>query len=372
MIRNKQAHLIYHADCHPGMTGKQNEDRFGVSAFLGGWNDRTPSLLAVLCDGIGGHRAGEVAAEMGVSLITEGVAAAEQEKPLRTLDKAIGRASAAIYNASQTDQGRVGMGTTCACAWIIGDKLYTANLGDSRIYLLRKGHFIQLTTDHTWIQEALDAGLISEEERSDNHPNAHVIRRYLGSKDVPEPDFRLWYFEGEDDEAALGNQGLRLKPNDIILLCSDGLTDLVSDPEIRDVLETQSLTDAPETLIEMSNSRGGHDNITVVLLKVPSKGGSWFGKRRRRRWVIGLVTTLAVLALLIGGALAGRRWWRGKLQAIESPAQTETIQISPTQELWTSTPSQYPTASPTMEVEKTEPGTPEPSITPWPTDIITP
>ena len=371
MIRNQQAHLNYHAGTHPGMTGKQNEDRFGVAAFLGGWNDRMPSLLAVLCDGIGGHRAGEVAAEMGVSLITESVAAEELDKPLRTLQKAIERASEAIYHASQTDRGRVGMGATCACAWVIGDRLYTANLGDSRIYLLRKGHFIQLSTDHTWIQEAIDAGIISEEGIG-NHPNAHVIRRYLGSKEAPEPDFRLWYFAGEDDKAALANQGLRLKQGDIILLCSDGLTDLVSDPEIQTVLETRPLADAPEVLIEMANTRGGHDNTTVVLLQVPKKGAGWFGRRRNRRWAIGCVTTLAVLALLVGGALAGRRWWRNKLQERETPNQTETVEVTPTQEPWTATPTLFPTASPTLETENRDAQTPQPSITPWPTDTVSP
>ncbi len=371
MIRNQQAHLLYHAGSHPGMTGKQNEDRFGVAAFLGGWNDRMPSLLVVLCDGIGGHRAGEVAAEMGVSLITESVAAEETDKPLRTLEKAINRASEAIYHASQTDRGRVGMGATCACAWIIGDRLYTANLGDSRIYLLRKGHFIQLTTDHTWVQEAIDAGLISEEGVG-NHPNAHVIRRYLGSRDVPEPDFRLWYFAGEDDEAALSNQGLRLRPGDILLLSSDGLTDLVTDPEIQTVLETQALAEAPEALIEMANGRGGHDNITVVLLQVPRKGNGWFGRKRRRQWAIGCVTTLAVLALLTVGALVGRQWWRNKLQEMETPGQADTLEVPPTKELWTSTPSLLPTVSPTVEVENGEAETPQPSITPWPTDTASP
>jgi protein phosphatase len=371
MIRNQQAHLIYHAASHPGMTGKQNEDRFGVTAFLGGWNDRTPSVLAVLCDGIGGHRAGEVAAEMGVSLITESVGAEEPDKPLRTLEKAIHRASEAIYHASQTDQGRVGMGATCACAWVIGDRLYTANLGDSRIYLLRKGHFLQLSTDHTWVQEAIDAGLISEETIG-NHPNAHVIRRYLGSKEMAEPDFRLWYFAGEDDEAALENQGLRLRRGDMLLLCSDGLTDLVADSEIQTLLETHPLENAPEALIGMANERGGHDNITVVLLQVPRKGNGWFGRKRKRQRTIGCVTALVVLALLVGGALIGRQWWRKRLQGTETPSQAATVEVSPTEEPWTSTPSLFPTATPTAENEDREAETPQPSITPWPTDTVSP
>ncbi len=199
-----------------------------------------------------------------------------------------------------------------------------------------------------------------------------MIRRYLGSRDVPEPDFRLWYFAGEDDEAALSNQGLRLRPGDILLLSSDGLTDLVTDPEIQTVLETQALAEAPEALIEMANGRGGHDNITVVLLQVPRKGNGWFGRKRRRQWAIGCVTTLAVLALLTVGALVGRQWWRNKLQEMETPGQADTLEVPPTKELWTSTPSLLPTVSPTVEVENGEAETPQPSITPWPTDTASP
>lgn len=364
MIRTQQAHLIFYAASHPGRAGKQNEDRFGVTAFLGGRHDRVPSLLAVLCDGIGGHRAGEVAAEMGVNLITEGVAVADLRQPLRTLEEAIGRASAAIYQASQADQGRAGMGATCACAWVIADRLYTANLGDSRIYLLRQGHILQLTTDHTWIQEALDAGLIMDGQGGE-HPNAHVIRRYLGSKGTPEPDFRLWFFEGEDDQAALANQGLLLQPDDIILLCSDGLTDLVADAEVRAILETAPLADAPATLIEMANARGGHDNITVILLQMPPKesGG-------RRRWVIGCGAALGVTALLLAAGLLGWRWRQGRLDATEPPAQTETLPAAPTETPWAATPTLAPTASPTADDALIEGAPLQPSITPWPTDTI--
>ncbi len=111
----------------------------------------------------------------------------------------------------------------------------------------------------------MDAGII-DAESGNGHPNAHIIRRYLGSKTPPEPDFRLWFFEGEDDEAARGNQGLQLLPKDLILLCSDGLTDLVDDNTIRDVLLHKKLDKVPDILIGMANEQGGHDNITVVLL----------------------------------------------------------------------------------------------------------
>jgi protein phosphatase len=361
------------------MTGKQNEDRYRVTAFMDGRRGKTPSVLAVLCDGIGGHRAGEVAAEMGVSIITDVVAHGDDRCPLAALTEAISQASAAIYEASQADLSRSGMGATCACAWVIGDRLYTANLGDSRIYLLREGHFVQLTTDHTWIQEALDAGIIADGE-GENHPNAHVIRRYLGSKGAPEPDLRLWFFDGEDDEAARANQGLRLRPDDLLLICSDGLTDLVGDDEIRQVLETQDLNAAPDILIGMANERGGHDNTTVVLLKAPAKARLLAGRGGKRRWMIGCVALLAVVSVVIAMALAGLRlgWWR--VAPAEPPSVTEAVTdtfpgedvpqaVTPTTGLATvtSTPTQT-----SVDGEPAGPGSAGPSITPWPTDTPAP
>lgn len=372
MIKTEKSPLQIEASSHPGMTGKQNEDWYGVTAFKTDDRGKKPSVLAVLCDGIGGHRAGEVAAEMGVTIVTEIIAASEGRHPIKTLSEAITQASAAIYAASQADQGRLGMGATCACAWVIGDKLYTANLGDSRIYLLREGHLIQLSTDHTWVQEALDAGVISDGEGND-HPNAHVIRRYLGSKGTPDPDFRLWFFEGEDDDAAKANQGLRLRPNDLILLCSDGLTDLVSDDEIRIVLESEDLAKAPEILIGMANERGGHDNITVVLLKTPSGKARFSGTNWKRRWVTGCLVVLALASVLITVGLVGLRWWRGRSPAVETPVVTESFQVDTATDLWTSTIEMTPTPTTTQETSSpSEFGSPQPSITPWPTDTPKP
>lgn len=322
MIKTEHAYLRVAAESHPGISGKQNEDRFGVTAFDAVGPELESSVLAVLCDGIGGHRAGEVAAEMGVRLITDAVAASEGSHPIETLSEAIVNAGQAVYVASQADHGRAGMGATCACAWAIGDRLYTANLGDSRIYLLRKGLFIQLTTDHTWIQEAMDAGIITE-ETGNGHPNAHIIRRYLGSKQPSEPDFRLWFFEGEDDEAALANQGFQLLPQDIILLCSDGLTDLVGDDAIRDVILHKKFGRVPQVLIDMANERGGHDNITVVLLEAPRNLGKPKGARRRK-WIMGCITVLAVLSFLLASALAVLHLWTNRQEATATASATVT------------------------------------------------
>jgi PPM family protein phosphatase len=372
MIKSEKAHLIVRASSHPGMTGKKNEDRFGVSAFQTKEKHGQPVVLAVLCDGIGGHRAGEVAAEMGVDIITEHIAQSGGQKPLKTMKEALALASDAIFKMASEDQGRSGMGTTCACALVIDDRLYTTNLGDSRIYLLRDKNLIQLSTDHTWIQEALEAGIIEEEDISD-HPNAHVIRRYLGAKTTPQADFRMWVFEGEDDDDALKNQGFRLEPEDTLLLCSDGLTDLVKDEEIKAILRGHDPQKAPEKLIAMANERGGHDNITVIVMKVPDNKRP-FRKRPKTNFVIGCLIVFMVVSVLITTILLGIRW-RNQLQAVtatETPAPTVThIRIqktaTPTQPYF---PSATPEGLPTEESFGNQ--DPQASLTPWPTDTQNP
>jgi len=260
------------------------------------------------------------------------------------------------------------MGTTCALTWVIDDRLYTANLGDSRIYLLRKGHFVQLSTDHTWVQEALDAGILMDTE-GESHPNAHVIRRYLGSKKAPEPDFRLWFFEGEQGKDALANQGFKLESNDTILLCSDGLTDLVSDDEIRHVLQSTPQPEAPNALIGMANQRGGHDNITVVLLSVPPPQKPSVVTKRKRRLVTGCLITLVFISLLVTALVWGLRLRRETLDLTRttSPGITETVGEEVLGIPSTKTNTLTPTM--TLVVERTvKTISPAPTRTPWPTN----
>lgn len=368
MINTKPSQVVIEAASHPGLSGKKNEDRYRVRSFSVGAQKQTPSVLAVLCDGIGGHRAGEVAAEMGVSIITEALVVSDVHDPLNAMEAAITKASDAIFQASQSQGGRIGMGATCAVAWLIGERLYTANLGDSRIYLLREGHLLQLTTDHTWIQEALDAGVISESVR-ETHPNAHVIRRYLGSKIPPKPDFRLWYFEDEGDQEALENQGLKIKIGDIVLLCSDGLTDLVSDEEIRAVIKGTDLKKVPDALIDMANRRGGHDNTTVVVMGYPRKPGKEATGARRRRWLLSCLGALVLVSVLVTAVFLGLRTWTGILEARETsqPTVTYTLVIEVRTIQTTSTPTMTitPTLTPVLS-------SPQPSITPWPTHTTWP
>jgi protein phosphatase len=292
------------------MSGKLNEDAFLLTPFLLNGRRAVPTVLAIVSDGIGGHRAGEVAARMTVEGIAAAVKAAPpQGLPAETLRDAIIQASDQIYHQAEAEPEQRGMGATCACAWVVGNRLYTAWVGDSRIYLARAGSIFQLTTDHTWIQEAIENGSITAEQAR-SHPNAHVIRRYLGSKAPVLPDLRMRLKVVESDAQAEANQGLLLLPGDQILLCSDGLTDLVGENELLTALQAASQgpaapTEAVDQLIGLANERGGHDNITVIVLQAPESlagfnaaDGSILGMARAR--FFSLVGVILLTMVLIG------------------------------------------------------------------------
>jgi serine/threonine protein phosphatase PrpC len=287
MIRSSLPHVHVAALSHAGMSGKNNEDRYAISSFLLSKEDPRPAILAVVSDGIGGHLAGEIAAELAVNYITAGVAESNGKKPVRILETAIQNASQSIASHSAGNDDENGMGATCACVWIIENKLYTAYVGDSRIYLLR-GKFIQrLTIDHTWVQEAYEKGIITAEQMHD-HPNLHVIRRYLGGIRLPDVDFRLRIDDAESNEESENNQGFHLEPGDTILLCSDGLTDLVWDDEIQKIIRSKKdMKLAAEALVNLANERGGHDNITVVIMSTPKLEETVQKKRSILDWILG-------------------------------------------------------------------------------------
>jgi serine/threonine protein phosphatase PrpC len=370
MIAAGRAHLHVTAVTDPGLRGKSNEDRFAVSAKA----HPIPSLLAIIADGVGGHRAGEVAAEMAVETISRLVAESDAAQPTQILSQALAHASQLIYAQSKRDLAQTGMGTTAVCAWIIGDRLYTAAAGDSRLYLLRSGVLQRLTTDHTWVQEALDHGTLSPEGVRD-HPNAHVIRRYLGAKHPLRPDLRLRLHPDESDAQAEANQGLRLLPGDRLLLCSDGLTDLVDDAEMLAALSTDSPTkEALNGLVALANERGGHDNITILTLEMPAQPPAKKLPRPSRRLVLSLVIGAALLAALVLLAILGWYLLRagGPLGATITPSapasltapalETQPALITtpqPTLALPTATRARSTTPSPTQLLA---------TYTPWPTN----
>ncbi|MGB7874696.1 MAG: PP2C family serine/threonine-protein phosphatase [Anaerolineales bacterium] len=365
MIRTDRAHLNVAAQTHAGMTGKNNEDRYAITSFQAGEDDLTPVLFAIVADGIGGHRAGEVAAELAVNHISQAVAESDTQRPKKILERAIHEASEAIADHASASSDQKGMGATCACVLVIGDKLYTATVGDSRIYLLREGRIQQLTTDHTWVQEAIEKSILTPEQARD-HPNVHVIRRYLGSPDPPEVDFRLRLYDSEADALAEGNQGMQIRYGDTLLICSDGLTDLVWNDEIAEIIRAKSsLKAAAQQLIDTANQRGGHDNTTIVLINVPRNVKlSVPQKTNWRPWIIGggitLLLVLAFASVLTVNLL--------RATVFATPTSTFTPSLVPSLTL-TQTPTVPPIPTETLTMT---PAPLEPTYTPWPTNTEIP
>lgn len=355
------------------MKGKNNEDRYAVSAHLTGDDRSIPSVLAVVSDGIGGHRAGEVAAEIAVETISRAVEESDGLNPTSILQDAILRANQAIFEQANSVIDQKGMGATCACTWVIGDRLFTASVGDTRIYLLRGEAIQQITVDHTWIQEALDVGVLTPDEAR-SHPNAHVIRRYLGAPVPVLPDLRLRLHAGESDPHAEANQGFKLIQGDRLLLCSDGLTDLVEAGEIHEVLHKGSLDEGLHELVGMANKRGGHDNITLIALEVPHtmpKAAPVALRKSSRRWLPLRLSCALLLAALAAGVflLGGLNWLSGQAQPTTTPTLLPSPVVSPTLLL---APLSTPTSPPVLAPSPTGVAPSRPTYTPWPTSTRLP
>jgi len=374
MIRTSRAHLNVEAHTHQGMTGKNNEDRYAVASFHASGKDNTPVLFAVLADGIGGHKGGEVAAELAVNHIMQSVARSDGKFSRHVIEEAVNEASSAIASHSATNENLAGMGATCALVWIIDNKLHTAYVGDSRIYLMRGGRIQQLTVDHSWVQEAIEKGILTP-DLAREHPNVHVIRRYLGSPVPPEPDFRLYLFDGDGAHHAENNQGTEIQPNDVLLLCTDGLTDLVWNDEILEVVRTKSnLKEASRALVNLANERGGHDNTTVILIGAPSDFRSRTAPRKKKEtdWLLWLTGGIVgVFLLIVAGSILTLSLIRrnGTVTATPAVIAPQPGQVTETLLPGNITPTTIPTETASPDVVLPEPTV---TLTPWPTNTVRP
>jgi protein phosphatase len=256
---------------HEGMSGKHNEDFLGVFAWK--VSDSETFYLGVVADGVGGQTAGEIASHLTVTTIQEYFDKLPQLDDInKHLEQSILAANEAVYIASQQNVEYQGMSTTVAMAAIFANRLYTAYVGDSRLYLMRDGRLLQISVDHTWAQEAIEAGLLSPEEAK-THPNRNVIRRHLGGGLDVQVDHRLVLQASQSPSGTEKNQGTPLRESDTILICSDGLTDMITDESVHESLHKHfyDLPTASSELIDKANAAGGRDNITVVILQVPGK-----------------------------------------------------------------------------------------------------
>lgn len=255
---------------HPGETGKNNEDNFAVTNYYALGGDIV--TLALIADGVGGNTAGEIASALAVKTATEFVSRSFTDDYPQILADSIRAAAEAVHKEATTNPNCKGMGTTLVVALTVGYKLYTSYIGDSRLYIFtaHDGKIQQASVDHTFVQEAIEMGLLTPAEAK-THPHRHVIRRHIGSDPKVQPDLRLRLKDDDTPEQAEKNQGLTLQPGDMVLMCSDGLSDLVEAEEIQQTLMTRAPQAAVNDLIWLARRRGGHDNITVLVLKAPPK-----------------------------------------------------------------------------------------------------
>jgi serine/threonine protein phosphatase PrpC len=283
-----------------GRVRERNEDSVLVS----------PPLY-VVADGMGGHRGGQVASQVALEAM-EGLATEGRG----SLADHVRRANRAVWDRSVEDERLSGMGTTLTAAQIDGASALIAHVGDSRAYLLHGGSLQQLTTDHTLVARMVKSGEITEAE-AEVHPHKNVLTRALGT----------------DEEVEVDEDSIALVDGDRLLLCSDGLTGMVTEDQIQAILENSDQPQqAADRLVKAANRAGGIDNITVVVLDaIGEEGGSDGGGGGRRvappsrrtlsRW--GLRAGITLLVLIV--ALFGVRWWLDRQWYVGPAGQSAAI-----------------------------------------------
>ena len=206
--------------------------------------------LFVVADGMGGHQAGDYASKYTVEVLQREIKANTSNDIERVLVSAIKKANTEIIKEANSDPHLKGMGTTCVAATIVNQMMYFANVGDSRLYLINQG-IVQLTKDHSLVEEMVRLGGIKPEEAK-HHPDKNIITRAIGAKDNVEVDF----YEH------------RLKRGDIILMCTDGLSNMVEDDELFHIVQGgRDIVEAAEALVEAAKENGGTDNIGIILVE---------------------------------------------------------------------------------------------------------
>ena len=232
-----------------GRVRQENQDDYRAGELPGG------AVWALVCDGMGGAKGGREASQGACNVIENffqeqyAQCGAGQEEPF--LKKALLYANRFVFQKAAHEEALAGMGTTAVCALVRSGNVYLCHAGDSRAYLIRDGKLTQLTHDHSYVQELVDCGTITEEE-AEHHPQKNIITKALGVGYRLEPEFTA----------------AKLKREDRLLLCTDGLTNMVPVEEMEQLLAQGTFYDLPDRLIEAANAHGGSDNITALLLAV--------------------------------------------------------------------------------------------------------
>ena len=230
-----------------GRKRKMNQDYvFATDSPIGGLDN-----LYIVADGMGGHNAGEYASAFSVEELKDLIMELGQAEIEIILHRALQEVNRRLRTVAASDSRYYGMGTTIVIATVRGGILYVANVGDSRLYL-KKNRLRQITVDHSLVEEMVLAGTL-DQKNARRHPDKNVITRAIGAEDTLEIDFFFFFFSD-------GN---------IVLMCSDGLTNMVEDSEIEEILgSSKSLEEAGSVLLSKANENGGADNISVLLVKI--------------------------------------------------------------------------------------------------------
>lgn len=238
-----------------GKVRSHNEDAGGI------YYNQNSQPLAVIADGMGGHRAGDVASNMAASLIQEKWETVEEinqpDEAERWLSEIIAEVNLSIFKEASKHAECEGMGTTAVVVICTKEFITIAHIGDSRCYVLNENGFVQVTEDHSLVNELVRAGQISKDD-AEHHPRKNVLLKAVGTEEVVTGDLQTMSWE-------YGNK---------ILLCSDGLTDKVTDDELESFMSsTQDLKETGKAMVHLANDRGGEDNISLIILQHTSDSG---------------------------------------------------------------------------------------------------
>ncbi len=282
LLKQKKLPLRWAARTEVGYTREHNEDSYLLQ----------PPLFAV-ADGMGGHEAGEIASSIAVNTLAN---AAPQHADAQALGQAIESANLAVIQAADEGLGKPGMGTTCTAALIEDNKLALAHVGDSRAYLLHKGTLTRITHDHSFVEELVESGEITADEAR-KHPNRSIITRALGS----------------DKNMYADHFDLSVEAGERLLLCSDGLSGMLSDKEIEDIMVSSPGPDeCVHSLVEAALRAGGYDNVTAVVVEVENDGVQQKNTRHTLRNIALWIASVLIALLVVSGGImlyASRAWY---------------------------------------------------------------
>ncbi len=267
-----------------GLVRGHNEDSFLL---------RAP--LFMVSDGMGGHASGEVASSIAIETVGEQAPGTADDV---LLGAAVESANMSVIEASEQGIGKPGMGCTATAVLIEGNRMAVAHVGDSRAYVLRQGTLVRITHDHSYVEELVDSGQITADEAR-THPSRSIITRALGS----DPDMYADHFS------------LEVNDGDRVILCSDGLSSMISDAEIESLaVSSATPQQAADNLVAAALTAGGSDNVTVVVVDVLNDGLADAARRRlvRRASIVGgVIAACLALSVLFAAALVRSEWYLG-------------------------------------------------------------